>query len=216
MGKIGRRRNTAVAEPQSKVNAMTEPTQPTQTSHRSSHLTVIFLAFRKRWAIDKKDGRNTIPCGTELKAGMLVENISGLSRRTITCAGRSPKCSHQSSLCPPCGYSSGAICPHIRHAPKTALRPPIRNIRRRRNNWWISSFPSQLPFLYHRGQGCTHDSCVILPHIPLVSEMPQPPIRKIRRSSNAKSAMPASALPFRHLWDLCFSYVVFEKQFVAT
>ncbi len=50
--------------------------------------------------------------GTELEAGALVENISGLSRRTITC-----------TLCPPRGHRSGAIRPHIPRVSKT-LRPP--------------------------------------------------------------------------------------------
>ncbi len=59
-----------------------------------------------------------------------MKNISGLSRRTITRAGRSPVRSHQSSICPSRGHSSGAICPHIPHAPKMALRPPIKNIGR--------------------------------------------------------------------------------------
>ncbi len=127
--KIGKRRNTIVTGPQSKVNAMTQPTQPTQTSHRSSHLIVIFLTFRKRRTVDKKDGRNTISCGTKLKAGVLVENISGLSRRTITCAG-------QSSLCPPRGYNSGAIHLHIPRAPNTMSRPPISSIKK---SWTIHS-----------------------------------------------------------------------------
>ncbi len=85
--KIRRKRNTIVTGSQSKVNAMTQPTQPTQTSHRSSYLTVIFLAFRKRRAVNKKDGRNTILCRTELKAGIMVENISGLNCKTITRVG---------------------------------------------------------------------------------------------------------------------------------
>ncbi len=123
MGRIGRRRNTAVAEPQSKVNAMTQPTQPIQTLYRFSHLTIILLAFRKRRAVNKKDGRNTILCGTKLKAGVLVENISDISHRTITRAGYSPKCSHQSSFCPTRGHSSSAICLHTL---KTALRPLIK------------------------------------------------------------------------------------------
>ena len=84
--------------------------------------------------IGRKDGWNTIPYGTELKAGVLVENISDLSRRTITRAGCSPERSHQSSLCSPHGYSSDAICLCIPHAPKTTLSNPIRNIGRRKNN----------------------------------------------------------------------------------
>ncbi len=59
-----------------------------------------------------------------------MKNISGLSCRTITRAGRSPERSHQSSLCSPRDHSSGAIYPHIPHAPKIALRPPIKNIGR--------------------------------------------------------------------------------------
>ncbi len=49
---------------------------------------------------------------TELEAGALVENISGLSRKTITC-----------TLCPPRSHSSGTICPHIPRVSKT-FRPP--------------------------------------------------------------------------------------------
>ncbi len=91
---------------------------------------------------NKKKGWNTIPCKTELKARILIENISSFSCKTITRAGQSPQCNHQSSLCSPRGHSFGAICSHLPHAPKIALRLPIKNIKRRRNNWWISNFPS--------------------------------------------------------------------------
>ena len=67
---------------------------------------------------ERKDGKNTIPCGIEWEVGALVENISGLIRKTIT-----------SALCFPGAHSSDAIRPHISRILETP-RPPIGRIGR--------------------------------------------------------------------------------------
>ncbi len=96
-----------------------------------------------------------------LETGILIEDISNFSHRTITCAGRLPEHSHQSSLCLPYVYTSDAICPHIPRILET-LRLPIKKIGkntyqhkkkleamtyRTRNKWKISSCHKPISFL---------------------------------------------------------------------
>ncbi len=87
-----------------------------------SHYTLCALKILPRPPISligTLEGVEPMRRGTELEVGALVENISGLNRRTITC-----------TPCPPRSHSSGAICPQIPRAPNTMPRPPISSIGR--------------------------------------------------------------------------------------